>query len=216
MFQRNDLLKLSDHTLYTTILKRLCRAEHGFMSERAERLLIEECERRDKLHIFDTAQRDAHTYSAQVDEYNFCISRNIEPPAIARMHRIDYADHEELRAIIREMAGRAVPDMLHNIIRITSEGYFASDCTGNSMNQAGIDAGDVLIVQAGEEIRSGKVHIVRYRGRTIIKRIITQHDGIELRSESSDARHQTMFVDYSDSNDVQVVGYVQYVIKEVM
>ncbi len=101
--------------------------------------------------------------------------------------------------------------------------YFAvkiAGDNGDSMDQAGIEPSDFVILQQAKRPSSGDIVAVVFRDeddRATLKRIIIRSDGVTLRPESSNPKHQPRLVSpkafAGDSPSVQVVGIAIAVLK---
>jgi DNA polymerase V len=81
--------------------------------------------------------------------------------------------------------------------------------TGNSMINAGISAGDMLIVDKSVHINSGMIIVASINGELLVKRVMTDDGKTILRSENSDYDDIIIL----ESDQLKIWGAVTSVIK---
>lgn len=81
--------------------------------------------------------------------------------------------------------------------------------TGDSMVNAGISAGDMLIVDKSVSINSGMIIVASINGELLVKRVINDGANTVLRSENS--AYEDIII--SDSDQLKIWGAVTSVIK---
>jgi SOS-response transcriptional repressor LexA len=81
--------------------------------------------------------------------------------------------------------------------------------TGDSMVNAGISAGDMLIVDKSVSINSGMIIVASINGELLVKRVITDGANTVLRSEN--IGYEDIII--SDSDQLKIWGAVTSVIK---
>ncbi|MBL7997449.1 MAG: S24 family peptidase [Candidatus Kapabacteria bacterium] len=207
---------MTDHELYRAIYTMELRAnQRGNVNERKLERAYEECERRLMPRIYETAQSDAGiVYHSEQSARYFYERELYDECRPVKITRIDFCNREELRAEIRSRTEREMDYDIDEILSVRG-GWLLCDVHGNSMNLASIHSGDIVLMREVERMLDGRIHIVTLRGRTLIKRAVYANDGIELRSESTDARHQTMVVPVAETDTMSVLGCVEWVLKKV-
>ena len=55
--------------------------------------------------------------------------------------------------------------------------YAAFEIAGNSMTNAGIDDGDIVVIRKTQEARERQIHLFRHEGRFTLKRFERDRDG---------------------------------------
>ena len=88
---------------------------------------------------------------------------------------------------------------------------FYAKANGNSMIGAGIDDGDILVIDKSIEPQDGKIAVCFIDGEFTVKRIKVEKDGLYLTPENKN--YQPIKV--TDENQLIVWGIVTYVIKNV-
>jgi SOS regulatory protein LexA len=92
------------------------------------------------------------------------------------------------------------------------EKVFAFRCAGDSMNRAGIDDGDCVLVRAEpEEIRDGDLVLANVGDCGVVKRFKKADETISLLPESSNPTHRPIFLHSSDEG--AIVGKVLSILK---
>lgn len=88
---------------------------------------------------------------------------------------------------------------------------FYAKADGNSMMGAGIDDGDIMVIDRSLEPRDGKIAVCFIDGEFTVKRIKIDKDGLYLMPENKAFQP----IKVTEDNKVIVWGIVTYVIKEV-
>ncbi len=88
---------------------------------------------------------------------------------------------------------------------------FFVKASGESMKNAGIQSGDMLIVDRSLEVTHGKIVIAAVDGELTVKRISCLHGRVQLLAENSDYPA----IDITDFQDLVIWGVVTYVIHQV-
>ena len=92
------------------------------------------------------------------------------------------------------------------------EGVFAFRCEGDSMNEAGIDEGDCVIVKPQPvEIRDGDLVLANVNGCGIVKKFKQNGETISLLPQSNNPIHKPIYLHSSD--DGIIVGKVLSILK---
>jgi DNA polymerase V len=98
---------------------------------------------------------------------------------------------------------------LNDLIRHPVSTFFVR-VTGDSMTEAGIDDGDLLIVDKAEEVRNGHICVVTVNGEFCVKRFEKNGEGIRLLS----ANKNYAPIEIRPESDFEVWGRVLYVLKK--
>lgn len=88
---------------------------------------------------------------------------------------------------------------------------FYAKADGNSMTGAGIDDGDIMVIDRSLEPKDGKIAVCFIDGEFTVKRIKVRKDGFYLMPENKDFEP----VKVIESNQFIIWGIVTYVIKQV-
>lgn len=101
-------------------------------------------------------------------------------------------------------------DLNEHLIQHEAATFFVR-VAGDSMKGAGINPGDILIVDRAEEARNGSVIIAILDGELTVKRL-RYHNGRPLLMPEND---QYRAIEVGDAQDFEVWGVVQHVIHRV-
>ena len=86
--------------------------------------------------------------------------------------------------------------------------YFALRVSGDSMNAARIEDGDILIVRRQEEVENGEIAIVMVGDEdATVKRFYSTNDTVTLMPQSTNPQHQPQIYDLKKTK-IQVLGRV--------
>jgi len=88
---------------------------------------------------------------------------------------------------------------------------YAFRCSGDSMNKAGIDSGDIVLVEVTLDIQDGSIVIVSIDNLGTVKRIRIGQGAITLVPESTNPEHKPLYLHESDN--FVVGGKVTHVLK---
>ena len=88
---------------------------------------------------------------------------------------------------------------------------FYAKASGNSMTGAGIDDGDIMVIDRSLEPTENKIAVCCIDGEFTVKRIKIKKDGLYLIPENKDFEP----IKITESNQFIVWGIVTYVIKKV-
>ncbi|MDC1068566.1 S24 family peptidase [Candidatus Kapabacteria bacterium] len=91
------------------------------------------------------------------------------------------------------------------------ESTFLIRVQGDSMNGAGINTGNIIVVDRLEEVKSGQIVVAAINGDLLVKKLIRTNEGTEL--HSANKNYPTIQIDSEDSFDIW--GVVKSVIKPV-
>ena len=100
---------------------------------------------------------------------------------------------------------------LDNVLVKNHEATFYAKASGTSMIGAGIDDGDIMVIDRSLEPRDGKIAICFVDGEFTVKRIKIKKDGIYLMPENSAFKP----IKVTENNELIIWGIVTYVIKSV-
>ncbi|WP_339887335.1 translesion error-prone DNA polymerase V autoproteolytic subunit [uncultured Flavobacterium sp.] len=100
---------------------------------------------------------------------------------------------------------------LDNVLVKNKEATFYAKASGNSMTGAGIDDGDILVIDRSLEPQNNKVAICFIDGEFTVKRIKIEGDNVFLMPENSNYKP----IQIAAENDLIIWGIVTYVIKKV-
>lgn len=100
---------------------------------------------------------------------------------------------------------------LDNVLVKNREATFYAKASGTSMIGAGIDDGDILVIDRSIEPQNNKVAVCFIDGEFTVKRIKVEKDGVYLMPEN--AAFQPIKV--TDENVLVIWGIVTYVIKSI-
>ena len=100
---------------------------------------------------------------------------------------------------------------LDNELVSNSESTFYARVNGNSMENADISDGDLLIIDRSVEPENNKIGICFLDGEFTVKRIIKRKGKIYLKPENINYNE----IEIKDDNELIIWGIVTYVIKKV-
>tara|TARA_B100000945_G_scaffold321198_1_gene334405 strand:- start:3445 stop:3876 length:432 start_codon:yes stop_codon:yes gene_type:complete len=92
-----------------------------------------------------------------------------------------------------------------------SESTFYARVSGDSMIEAGLDDGDLLIIDRSLNPESGKIAVCLFDGEFTVKRIKKERNKIYLMAENK--KYKPM--ELKEDNELIIWGIVEYVIKKV-
>ncbi len=100
---------------------------------------------------------------------------------------------------------------LDNVLVKNREATFYAKASGTSMIGAGIDDGDILVIDRSLEPKNNKIAVCYIDGEFTIKRIVVAKDGVYLTPENPAFQP----IKVTDENELIIWGMVTYVIKSV-
>ena len=100
---------------------------------------------------------------------------------------------------------------LDNVLVKNREATFYAKASGTSMIGAGIDDGDILVIDRSLEPKNNKIAVCYIDGEFTIKRIVVAKDGVYLTPENPAFQP----IKVTDDNELIIWGMVTYVIKSV-
>lgn len=101
---------------------------------------------------------------------------------------------------------------LDNIVVKNKETTFYAKASGNSMTGAGIDDGDILVIDRSLEPQNNKIAVCLIDGEFTVKRIKKDTDSLFLMPENK----QYKPIKIEDHNDLIIWGLVTHVIKKMI
>ncbi len=100
---------------------------------------------------------------------------------------------------------------LDNSLIKNKEATFYARVSGKSMIGAGLDDGDLLVIDRSLEVEHGKIAVCFLDGEFTVKRLQIEKDAITLLPENEKYKP----IKVSKESDLLIWGIVTYVIKEV-
>lgn len=100
---------------------------------------------------------------------------------------------------------------LDNVLVKNREATFYAKASGTSMIGAGIDDGDILVIDRSLEPQNNKVAVCCIDGEFTVKRIKITKEGVLLMPENKDFQP----IQVTDDNQLIIWGIVTYVIKKL-
>ena len=100
---------------------------------------------------------------------------------------------------------------LDNVLVKNREATFYAKASGTSMIGAGIDDGDIMVIDRSLEPVNNKIAVCCIDGEFTVKRIAIKKDGIYLIAENKDFQP----IKVTEDNVLIIWGIVTYVIKSV-
>ena len=91
------------------------------------------------------------------------------------------------------------------------ESTFYARVSGDSMIEAGLDDGDLLVIDKSLNPENGKIAVCFIDGDFTVKRIVKEKDKFYLKAENR--KYKT--IEITEENEIVIWGIVQYVIKKV-
>lgn len=100
---------------------------------------------------------------------------------------------------------------LNKVLIKNFEATFYAKASGTSMIGAGIDDGDIMVVDRSLEPKDGKIAVCFIDGEFTVKRIKIDKDGLYLMPENKDFQP----IKIEEENKLVIWGIVTYVIKSI-
>jgi DNA polymerase V len=100
---------------------------------------------------------------------------------------------------------------LDNVLVKNKEATFYAKASGNSMIGAGIDDGDILVIDRSLEPKNNKIAVCFIDGEFTVKRIKLENEEVYLMPENSNYKPLKI----SEENELIIWGIVTYVIKNL-
>ena len=99
---------------------------------------------------------------------------------------------------------------IEKVVVKNKESTFYARVSGESMKNAGLDDGDILVIDRSEELKNNKIAVCYLNGEFTVKRVKIEKDHIYLVPEND--KYEPIKV--TDENEFIVWGIVTYVIKK--
>tara|TARA_Y200000002_G_scaffold285166_1_gene239173 strand:- start:58 stop:489 length:432 start_codon:yes stop_codon:yes gene_type:complete len=100
---------------------------------------------------------------------------------------------------------------LDNELVKNRDATFYARVSGESMVGAGLDDGDLLVIDRSLDPENGKIAVCLVDGEFTVKRIKKEKDRLYLMSENKKYKH----IEIKEENELIIWGMVEYVIKKV-
>lgn len=100
---------------------------------------------------------------------------------------------------------------LDNVLVKNKEATFYAKASGNSMIGAGIDDGDILVIDRSIEPQNNKIAVCFIDGEFTVKRIKIENEEVYLMPENKNYKP----IQISEENNLIIWGIVTYVIKSL-
>ena len=100
---------------------------------------------------------------------------------------------------------------IEKVVVKNKESTFYAKVSGESMKNAGLDDGDILVIDRSEELKNNKIAVCYLNGEFTVKRVKIDKDHIYLVPEND--KYEPIKV--TDENEFIVWGVVTYVIKKI-
>ena len=91
------------------------------------------------------------------------------------------------------------------------EATFYARVSGESMIEAGIDDGDLLVIDRSLSPENGKIAVCFIDGEFTVKRIIKKERKLYLRPENKNYKE----IEVNENNELKIWGIVTYVVKSL-
>ena len=100
---------------------------------------------------------------------------------------------------------------LEKVVVKNKEATFYAKVSGESMKDAGLDDGDILVINRSEELKNNKIAVCYLNGDFTVKRVRIEKDHIYLIPENKNYDP----IKVTEENEFIVWGVVTYVVKKV-
>ena len=100
---------------------------------------------------------------------------------------------------------------IEKVVVKNKESTFYAKVSGESMKNAGLDDGDILVIDRSEELKNNKIAVCYLNGEFTVKRVKIDKDHIYLVPENDKYKP----IKVTDENEFIVWGVVTYVIKKI-
>jgi DNA polymerase V len=203
------LKSLSDHDLYLLARQQTARQAAGLpCDDKKLGLILDECELRNK-KIIDTALNDAYFSFPDVQiGRRKCIG----------LKRIDFMTEDELKHFVSNFQPNFLTlenisfdmemDKLHKLLGIKKENMLLYRVEGDSMVNAGINDGSILIIDTRLGDLNRKIVLVYINDKAFVKRMLIRDGQTWLISEND--RFQPVLI--TEEMDLHIIGIVRHVL----
>ena len=100
---------------------------------------------------------------------------------------------------------------LEKVLVKNEEATFYARVSGESMKDAGLNDGDILVVDRSEEVKNNKIAVCYLNGEFTVKRIKREKNKLYLMPENKKYKP----IELKEGNELIIWGIVEYVIKKV-
>ena len=100
---------------------------------------------------------------------------------------------------------------IEKVVVKNKEATFYAKVSGESMKDAGLDDGDILVIDRSEELKSNKIAVCYLNGEFTVKKVKIEKDHVYLIPENK--RYDPIKV--TEENEFIVWGVVTYVVKKI-
>ena len=100
---------------------------------------------------------------------------------------------------------------IEKVVVKNKESTFYAKVSGESMKNAGLDDGDILVIDRSEELKNNKIAVCYLNGEFTVKRVKIKKDHIYLVPEND--KYEPIKV--TGENEFIVWGIVTYVVKKI-
>ena len=100
---------------------------------------------------------------------------------------------------------------LEKVVVKNKEATFYAKVSGESMKDAGLDDGDILVIDRSEELKNNKIAVCYLNGDFTVKRVKIEKDHVYLIPENKNYDP----IKVTEENEFIVWGVVTYVVKKV-
>ena len=100
---------------------------------------------------------------------------------------------------------------LEKVVVKNKEATFYAKVSGESMKDAGLDDGDILVIDRSEELKNNKIAVCYLNGDFTVKRVRIEKDHIYLIPENKNYDP----IKVTEENEFILWGVVTYVVKKV-
>ena len=100
---------------------------------------------------------------------------------------------------------------IEKVLVKNKEATFYAKVSGESMKDAGLDDGDILVIDRSEELKNNKIAVCYLNGDFTVKRVKIEKDHIYLIPENKNYDP----IKVTEENEFIVWGVVTYVVKKV-
>ena len=100
---------------------------------------------------------------------------------------------------------------LEKVVVKNKEATFYAKVSGESMKDAGLDDGDILVIDRSEELKNNKIAVCYLNGEFTVKRIQKKANKLYLKPENKDFKS----IEITEEMNFQVWGVVTHIIHKV-
>ena len=100
---------------------------------------------------------------------------------------------------------------IEKVVIKNKESTFYAKVSGDSMKDAGLNDGDILVIDRSEELKNNKIAVCYLNGDFTVKRVKIEKKAVYLIPENKNYKT----IEVTEENEFVVWGIVTYVIKKV-